>query len=337
MHTGFGGLGPDVDIAIFDATFGAPDPATVQDFVEGGGAVMTTIIGFGGAPDDECDEPNAIIEPLGIAYDCNVAPPWGDELTLTDHPAVSGVDVADIPFVNGRWVVDAGAGSVPVVLHGDLEEKCSAPPPPKAAQCNTVGRTTHVGCGRVFVYGDEHVRFESNWPGTAGFWDNSAAWLADGDCFEDRTHIWAADYLPDPIQDQLAGAGFALSSGLPDPATLGPDDIVIGGTFSAEEIAAAHEWIDGGGALMTMIAGIGDAAPEECDAPNAVLEPLGLSYDCSVSAPWGPVTSFAAHPIADGLDPLDLDFVNGRWVRDEDGTSSVVAYVDPDGECTDPE
>jgi len=130
--------------------------------------------------------------------------------------------------------------------------------------------------------------------------------------------------------------GLAVSSGQPDPSTLGPHDIVIGADYTGADVAAAHAWVEDGGAMMTMIVGLGDGLPSECDDANALLTDLGMSYDCTVAAPWGPVTSFAPHPIGAGLIGGDAPFVNGRWVLDEDGTSSVVAYVDPSGECTDP-
>jgi hypothetical protein len=84
------------------------------------------------------------------------------------------------------------------------------------------------------------------------------------------------------------------------------------------------DWVEAGGALMTMVVGVGSADTGECSAGNEVLAGLGLEYDCTREAPWGPVTAFGPHSIAAGLTPANAPFVNGRWVIDTGGGDSVV-------------
>jgi hypothetical protein len=92
--------------------------------------------------------------------------------------------------------------------------------------------------------------------------------------------------------------------------------------------------VEKGGALMTTVAGIGDTYPYECDAANKFTSLFGIEYDCSHRAPWGPVSSFEDHPIAAGLTPASVPFVNGRWVAAIEGFPSQV--VARSGDCSPP-
>jgi hypothetical protein len=53
-----------------------------------------------------------------------------------------------------------------------------------------------------------------------------------------------------------------------------------------------------------------------------------LNKGPSVAEPWGPVGTFADHPIATGLAAADAPFVNGRAVvADEPATAGAVAFI----------
>ena len=97
-------------------------------------------------------------------------------------------------------------------------------------------------------------------------------------------------------------------------------DILIAEIF-VEPVPAAllWEWVENGGALMTMIIGVGDGMPCECVSTNSVIEPLGIRYDCDHQAPWGPVTKLDPHPIAEGISGANTPFCNGRWVDEVPG------------------
>jgi len=89
-----------------------------------------------------------------------------------------------------------------------------------------------------------------------------------------------------------------------------------------------RDWVEAGGALMTMVAGVGETHMEECEGANGWTADLGILYDCAHRAPWGPVTALGDSPIAAGLDPANVPFVNGRWVMDAPGSESeVIAYA----------
>jgi hypothetical protein len=144
---------------------GAPSEgrgAALRAWVDGGGGLMTLIIGSGSTGSDECDAPNALLDRMGLRYTCTAPVPYGPLTELLPHPITEGLVLADTPFVNGRGVAARpGVASEPVARIGPA----------------VVGRTTTSGCGRVFAWGDEHVSFASYGAATRPFWERSLRWL----------------------------------------------------------------------------------------------------------------------------------------------------------------
>lgn len=135
----------------------------LRTWVEGGGAVMTLIVGSGEVDSAECDEPNALVRRFGLSYSCAAPVPWGPITTFLPHPITDGLAAASVPYVNGRGVTERpGVTSAPLVeVDGQV-----------------VARAVTPGCGRVIVWGDEHVSFDSYGDLPRRFWEQAFAWLA---------------------------------------------------------------------------------------------------------------------------------------------------------------
>ena len=118
------GVPSSSDIVVTSAG-GAYDPVAVKTWVEAGGVVMFTTVGFGSGS-SECEAPNEYLTPLGYTLDCAVAPPWGPVVTPGTHPIMEQLTEENAPFVNGRWV-NAGPGVPKGVVARVLESEC--PPP----------------------------------------------------------------------------------------------------------------------------------------------------------------------------------------------------------------
>jgi hypothetical protein len=199
----------------------------------------------------------------------------------------------------------------------------SDPPPPSGEPTTVVGRTVEIGCGRAFVWGDEHVGFDEYSPRSHAFWRDTIAWLADGrDCgiARRRAVFWTS--FPTQLRAGLEGVEIV------EGGTPGPGDILVVEAGTPLDPIWLREWIDGGGALLMTIIGYGDVLPDECDVPNASLRGLGLAYACRSAPPWDGVVFAAEHPIGRRLETENAPFENGRWVLDLDGTSRVVAWID---------
>jgi hypothetical protein len=218
-----------------------------------------------------------------------------------------------------------------------MRERPVTPPPPEPDTCgNVVGRAIEFGCGRVFVWGDEHVRFDEYLPQSELFWLNAIAWLSENPCSVEEPRMTIADLgvLSDGVRAVLeSGLGMTVRriGGLSD---LGPQEILLVQPWSPPEMRPG-EWVEAGGALMTFVGGAGDTMFQECENASTWTADFGILYDCGHKAPWGPVTEFGDHPIATNLTPENAPFVNGRWVVDApDGWGSYV--VARSGSCDPP-
>ena len=243
-------------------------------------------------------------------------------ITATNGAGLSGSkDVAAPPVPPGVVVDFVDAGDV--VLVG---------PPPDDCE-NVVGRAADRGCGRVFAWGDEHVTFDSYLPDTEMFWSNALSWLAQPTCdgFGSRTRIGNYRGFQVGVKALLESQGYLVTD-LDSPADMSEVDILVAGTpSSGDQLFDVLAWVQAGGALMSLVPGIGDRSKDDCVAGNRLISSLGLSYDCTHAAPAGPVTAFGDHPIAQGLSSQNAPFVGGRWVIDVPGSSSeVVARVGDD-------
>ncbi len=139
---------------------------------------------------------------------------------------------------------------------------------------------------------------------------NFSEWLAARGPVVDR-------YLPGPdleglTADTLAHYQVLMLDQLPEGTTVG---------VSPEELQA---WIAGGGRLIAL-SGYSDNATAPA-VTNALLEPTGLAFATDRSL-WGPVTTFAPHPITVGL--TSLTFVGGREVTHLDGDEVLMTLNDP--------
>ena len=103
--------------------------------------------------------------------------------------------------------------------------------------------------------------------------------------------------------------------------TLQPFDVVIVDCltrdYTEDESAIFSAWVSAGGGLAAM-SGYHDDTTIDWHA-NSLLAPLGVAYSGGLL--WGPVTSFAMHPITAGL--TSVTFTGGYAVSDLGGVTSV--------------
>jgi hypothetical protein len=199
-----------------------------------------------------------------------------------------------------------------------------------------VGRARELGCGRVFVWGDEHVTYESYGEPPRLFWRNTLSWLAQsGPCGVVRkTVAFFGTSVTPAMTDAAADVGLTVVSGGSLPPSEGVDILVNRVSWvDAAGAADTKTWVEEGGALMMLIVGLGGGSDTECDGPNTIVQPLGFSYNCGVDPPWGPVQLPAPHPILTGLTEESVPFVNGRWVGTFGGVQSAVVGQVPQGSC----
>lgn len=134
----------------------------LRAWVDGGGGLVTLIVGSGAVSPVECDGPNVLIARFGLSYLCDAPVPWGPVERFYDHAVTADLAVENTPFVNGRAVgVRPGITAPPLV---DVNGRVAA-------------RAVTSGCGRVVVWGDEHVRFDTYWPHQRVFWEQSLLWV----------------------------------------------------------------------------------------------------------------------------------------------------------------
>jgi len=155
-----------VDVVILDQLprdFTADEAQTLATWVAAGGGLFS-MSGYTGGSSD-VTRPDSLLAPYGIQYgtffgsSINVA-------AITPHPTMTHVDF--IHFYGGFSVVaDADAGTTTII--GMLD----------ATNAGLVARS--YGSGRVVVWGDEWIEYDSEFstnPSNQRFWDNTIAWLA---------------------------------------------------------------------------------------------------------------------------------------------------------------
>jgi hypothetical protein len=213
-----------------------------------------------------------------------------------------------------------------------LPDPLNCPPEPQEDCGNAVGRALELGCGRVFAWGDEHVTYDDYWPAVEPFWSNVVTWLTERNCggpprsralvagLSGRRNLYP--FLQSLGLEVIEGHGFSLSE----------VDLFIGW---AESLPAdpdqVRQWVEEGGALMTLVGGYPDGRQDLCDRVNSRLSGLGLAYDCLHKFPRGPVSEFGDHSLAAGLAPENAPFLNGTYlIETAKGASEVVARI---GDC----
>lgn len=142
--------------------FSESETAAFDAWVRGGGGLMTTI----GYTQDEANEVvnvNRLLAPLGLGYSTTKLGLSGNVKTWLPHPVTSGI--TNIFTDNG--VEPDSAEAMTVARGGEL----------------TALQVAEVDAGRVAVWGDEWITYDSEWKDTKGqqvelFWLNLLKWLS---------------------------------------------------------------------------------------------------------------------------------------------------------------
>jgi len=142
--------------------YSAAEAALLEAFVTAGGGVLA-MTGYDGSGVD-FQRPNTLLAPFGAAY---VAGLHNGPVTMWEpHPISTGL--SSVTFAGGYLIMDAaGTGTVVARLDG-----------------GTAGLAIEHGAGRVFVWGDEWIEFDSEWstmPMITALWTNLFAWLGPRD------------------------------------------------------------------------------------------------------------------------------------------------------------
>jgi hypothetical protein len=153
------------DVVILDRLvrdYTAEEAATLRAFVEAGGGVMV-MTGYTGGGEDYT-RPNTLLAPFGVGYVGGLHN--GPITDFVAHPLTAGL--SSVTFLGGYLIDDMmGTGTVVARLDG-----------------GTAGLALEVGGGRVFVWGDEWIEFDSEWstmPMITELWTNVFAWLGPRD------------------------------------------------------------------------------------------------------------------------------------------------------------
>ena len=150
------------DASVLDA-FSQAEIDAVNGWVNAGGGLMT-LIGYGDAT--ERVNVNSLLAPMGLSYgDAQIlggSPTVPVDDTWATHPIAE--EVTSIGMDNGYPVVDSGGGLVIAEEQGQV-----------------IGVAKAVGLGKVFVWGDEWITYNSEWVDpryqVERFWLNSINWL----------------------------------------------------------------------------------------------------------------------------------------------------------------
>jgi hypothetical protein len=149
------------------------EAAALEAFVKEDGRGLITLIGYNFDnfnPAPERDRANSALAPFGLAYQ---GPYFGNKVIPTFdqvHPISMGI--ADVNFDGGIQPVDLENQGVSEVF--------------ATIQASTAGiaHQTDMEGGRVVVWGDEWITFDSDWVGYADvqqFWVNIVSWVKPKD------------------------------------------------------------------------------------------------------------------------------------------------------------
>lgn len=150
------------DVVILDRLtreYTADEAALLYAYVEGGGGVMS-MTGYTGGGEDRL-RPNSLLAAIGISYVAELRN--GPVTSFATHPLTQGL--TSVTFAGGYRVTGAGV-AVAHLADGDA------------------AIALELGNGRVYVWGDEWVQFDSEWstmPEIAQFWVNAIQWLGPRD------------------------------------------------------------------------------------------------------------------------------------------------------------
>jgi hypothetical protein len=151
----------------------ADEAAALSTFVKNDGRGMITLIGYNfdnGNPAPERDRANTALAPFGLAYQGGY---FGDGVIPTfdqGHPISKGI--FDVNFAGGIMPVDNGKQGISEVFAT------------WNAMTAGLAHQTAMEGGRVIVWGDEWLTFDSDWQGYADvqdLWVNMVSWAKPKD------------------------------------------------------------------------------------------------------------------------------------------------------------
>ncbi|WP_437828683.1 hypothetical protein [Sorangium sp. So ce1153] len=152
------------DVSVIGRAYSSAEVEALSDWIAKGGGLMT-LIGYGDP--DERENVNTLLEPLGVGYDEQQILPrqGGSTIPITEwggaHPVLDGIQAVG---------VDTGypvAGEGTTLATGDGYD---------------VLKALESGDGRVLVWGDEWITYNSEWVEhpdyqVERFWLNAIKWL----------------------------------------------------------------------------------------------------------------------------------------------------------------
>ncbi len=145
--------------------YSASELQAIRNWVSNGGGLMT-LIGYGDS--SEVTNVNAVLQPFGMSYGTTqILPKTGGSTVAVSHWEVHPL---------ATMVMKIGVDNGYEVSGGTLVAS-----EPMVGQYS-VGRATAFNSGRVFVWGDEWLTYDSEWTQhtdyqLARFWLNSIKWL----------------------------------------------------------------------------------------------------------------------------------------------------------------
>jgi hypothetical protein len=164
------------DLVLVDRIERALSPeeaAALEKFVKQDGRGMITLIGYNfdnNNPVPERDRANTVLSPFGLAYQ---GPYFGNGVIPTfdqNHPISKGI--FDVNFAGGIEPVDTGKQGTSAIF-ATVQGKTGG-----------LAHETAMQGGRVIVWGDEWLTFDSDWQGYADvqeFWVNMVKWAKPKD------------------------------------------------------------------------------------------------------------------------------------------------------------
>jgi len=151
------------DLVLIDRVvrlYTADEAAALSGWVHGGGGVMA-LSGYSGGSAD-LDNPNSLVAGMGLRFTGNLLN--GPVTTFVSHPLTTGL--TSVTFAGGFPVAVDPTAEQPVVVG--------------QAGAMTVAVAASYGSGRIYLWGDEWVTFDSEWVGSAEiqqFWVDAFGWL----------------------------------------------------------------------------------------------------------------------------------------------------------------
>jgi hypothetical protein len=158
-----------IDIVILDRLsrdYSMDEINVLTTWVKGGGALIA-MTGYDHSGAD-ATRPNGIIEPLGAKYD--VANKLNGPATTWNMSHPIAKDMTSVTFAGGYGVLPVTGFKTTVVA---------------SIGSTTVGVASETGMGRVFVWGDEWIEYDSEWkaiPSIPKLWANIFGWVVQRRC-----------------------------------------------------------------------------------------------------------------------------------------------------------